>query len=267
MRYVVAFAGLFALTGCEGALRQMASGFVGCSPDEIEVSNDNVGFNTRSFDATCHGHLFHCSGGAKTSTSCKEDISYAEKPDIVKVPLTASVQSSEPEAVHAVSTSDRAWVRYLLRDCGLSVLLPGVPQEHGSLVGSGAVATTVHSAYVDNPNWSAGFSCSQIPGKGTILARRTLSGARDTFLQKTGATLESEREVRTGDMAGRDLRVSIANEKALVRIAVVGRQIVILTLEPVAAYTVPEIQNYFSSLEVKPAEPSGGAHVLEQALR
>jgi len=67
--------GLSLTTGCfgAGALKQMSSGYVGCSSAEIEISNDEVGFNQRSWDATCRGRTYHCAGADRTSMSCTED--------------------------------------------------------------------------------------------------------------------------------------------------------------------------------------------------
>jgi len=65
---------LLMLAGCgESALRSVSSGYVGCSPDEIEITNDDIGFSNRSWDAACHGRIFHCSGAGKVGMSCVED--------------------------------------------------------------------------------------------------------------------------------------------------------------------------------------------------
>jgi hypothetical protein len=81
-RNAVAAALLVSLTGCFGAeaLQQVSSGYVGCPTDEVEISNDQPGFNQRSWDATCHGHLYHCAGVARSGLSCTEDRSSSEAP-------------------------------------------------------------------------------------------------------------------------------------------------------------------------------------------
>ncbi len=62
-------------TACfgSGALQQVSSGYVGCPSDEIEISNDEGGFNQRSWDATCRGHIYHCSGAGRGAVACTED--------------------------------------------------------------------------------------------------------------------------------------------------------------------------------------------------
>lgn len=58
--------------GCgSSALRTVSSGQIGCAPSEVEITDDDVGWNTRSWTATCGGKRYYCSGGAGTSVSCK----------------------------------------------------------------------------------------------------------------------------------------------------------------------------------------------------
>lgn len=64
------------LAGCgASALRSASSGEVGCSPQEIEIADDEGGWGTRTWTATCHGKRFFCSavaGGSGGSTvACK----------------------------------------------------------------------------------------------------------------------------------------------------------------------------------------------------
>lgn len=60
------------LIGCgSGALRTISSGQTGCAPAEIEITDDDIGFNTRSWTATCGGKTYYCSGGAGVTASCK----------------------------------------------------------------------------------------------------------------------------------------------------------------------------------------------------
>ena len=61
-----------AIAGCgSGALRTVSSGQIGCAPSEVEITDDEAGWNTRSWTATCGGKRYYCSGGAGVSTSCK----------------------------------------------------------------------------------------------------------------------------------------------------------------------------------------------------
>lgn len=43
-------------------LQEVSSGHVGCAPEAIAVSARQVGVNTSSWIATCHGEHYYCSG-------------------------------------------------------------------------------------------------------------------------------------------------------------------------------------------------------------
>lgn len=73
MKTVLAFCMAMALVGCasmreEGyqQRREVASGHVGCPPDEIAVS----AHTSSTWTATCRGRVFYCKVG--DGTSCKE---------------------------------------------------------------------------------------------------------------------------------------------------------------------------------------------------
>lgn len=58
-----------ALCGCT-TLADVSAGQVGCSPDEIAVTNEHATFSARTWTATCNGREYHCSshGGGENST-------------------------------------------------------------------------------------------------------------------------------------------------------------------------------------------------------
>lgn len=49
------------LTGCGPNLRAASSGQVGCPEDEIEIRDEESGWGTRTWTATCHDRVFYCS--------------------------------------------------------------------------------------------------------------------------------------------------------------------------------------------------------------
>lgn len=63
---------LFATASCFGAgqLQVASSGQLGCRPDEITISDDNIGWSTRSYVAACHDRRYQCSGGRGMQLSC-----------------------------------------------------------------------------------------------------------------------------------------------------------------------------------------------------
>jgi hypothetical protein len=66
-----------AVSGC-ASLPAVTSGQIGCAEQDIVITNDNTGWATRTWTATCHGRTYFCSahGGGQHSTpqvSCKEN--------------------------------------------------------------------------------------------------------------------------------------------------------------------------------------------------
>jgi hypothetical protein len=57
------------VTGCLPNAAVISSGKIGCPPEQITVTNDETGFGTRSWVATCDGKTYYCSVGG-TSVSC-----------------------------------------------------------------------------------------------------------------------------------------------------------------------------------------------------
>lgn len=71
----ILLAGTMATTGCAAQLQSISSGQVGCPPDEIQISEDKIGFNTRNWQAACRGRTYQCStvsGQNSTQASCTE---------------------------------------------------------------------------------------------------------------------------------------------------------------------------------------------------
>lgn len=58
------------LSGC-ATLQDVSSGQTGCTPEEIAISNDKVGWATRTWTATCRGQAYMCSAhqGGNNSTA------------------------------------------------------------------------------------------------------------------------------------------------------------------------------------------------------
>lgn len=54
-------AGTLATTGCAAQLQSISAGQVGCPPDEVQISEDKIGFGTRNWQAACRGRTYQCS--------------------------------------------------------------------------------------------------------------------------------------------------------------------------------------------------------------
>lgn len=60
--------------GCTTTAK-MTSGQIGCTPNDIEISDNEYGLSTRTWVATCRGRKFFCSltqSGLAHQTTCKE---------------------------------------------------------------------------------------------------------------------------------------------------------------------------------------------------
>jgi len=72
------------VTGASGcaSLQGASSGQIGCAEDDITITNDSVGWSSRTWTAECHGKRFFCSavptGKDQSQVNCKEEISNAD---------------------------------------------------------------------------------------------------------------------------------------------------------------------------------------------
>lgn len=228
------------------ALKQASTGFVGCSASEIQITNDEAGFNQRSWDATCQGHVYHCSGVDKASMSCKED----SATPVTRVAEPAAKAKAATSSRAASATSSHAWHRFVERSCGLSVLLPAAPKEteRSARVRTGSIVTHVADVVLDDGQIA--ITCATLPGKGTFDAEKAMDAARDRALEDAGATFESEEDVTMDVLEGRDVRFSVGTERGRIRMLVRDRQLITLTMTPVTAFTSPEIRAFFESVTV-----------------
>jgi hypothetical protein len=85
-----------ALLGCV-SLESVTSGQIGCAESDIKITNDEEGWGSRTWTATCHGKTYYCSGhgGGKYSTpqvACKEAASDAAEGSPKVTPATAGCQ-------------------------------------------------------------------------------------------------------------------------------------------------------------------------------
>lgn len=72
MRIALSFLALVAISGCQmhAEKASLSSGRIGCSPQQIAISEDSVTFNTASWKATCQGRTFYCVRRAYEDTNC-----------------------------------------------------------------------------------------------------------------------------------------------------------------------------------------------------
>lgn len=98
------------LSGC-ASLADVSAGYVGCSPDQITITDQRRGFGTRNWVAVCRGRHYQCSqlaAGQGNSESIQTNCTPEGSPDPTAIVQQASPTSSPPENQ---STIDRTMVR------------------------------------------------------------------------------------------------------------------------------------------------------------
>ncbi len=246
MGWLLGLAGLL-LSGCFGAeaLSQASAGYIGCNSQEIEITNDQVGFNQRSWDASCRGRTYHCSGVDRTGIACQED-----RPAVTSASVPAAPTPPSSSAAPA-----RSWQRFTAKDCGVSVLLPGRPEEERETVRTKTGPIQGYSATVDLGGAVASVGCLTLPKK-TIAIEKALDGARDGALEEMGAELVTERDVEVGEFQGRDIRFRVNAEQGRMRVLHRGHEIVTMIVAPPRAFSNGDIKAFFDGIAL--VGPSDG---------
>lgn len=72
----IIFALAFIIQACTSTTATLSASRMGCSPNEIEISNEDVGMMTRSWTAKCRGKTYYCfkdASGYTVDIQCTED--------------------------------------------------------------------------------------------------------------------------------------------------------------------------------------------------
>ena len=231
-----------ASAGCFGAeaLSQVSAGYVGCGADEIEITNDEAGFNQRSWDASCRGRTYHCSAVSKAGMACTEDRAASTSAKVAAAPSPSSLRASPPA---------HSWVSFSAKDCGIAVLLPGKPEEERETVKTKIGPVNGYSATVDLGKAAAFVGCTTLPKKALALDK-SLDGTRDGALEEMGAEFESERDVEVGDFKGREVRFTVGGEQGKLRVLRQGHEIVTMGLVPSKSFSNTEARTFFETIDV-----------------
>jgi hypothetical protein len=227
------------LVGCFGAeaLSQVSAGYIGCSANEIEITNDQPGFNQRSWDASCRGRTYHCSGVSRGGLACSED-----RPS----PLSVGAVAASPSIARP---PPRSWKRFSATDCGITILLPGEPEEQRETVKTKAGPIKAYSGVVDVGSGTVFVGCAQTP-RSVLGLEKTLDAARDGSLEQMGGALESEHDVAVGDFKGREVRFLVHGEHGRLRILRHGGQIVTMGVVPNKAFASAETVKFFETIDI-----------------
>lgn len=74
MRIIVLAALTLLFSACTSVevSRNLASGATGCSPEAIDITNEDVDNGVHTFEATCDGRKYYCTYMYPNPISCKE---------------------------------------------------------------------------------------------------------------------------------------------------------------------------------------------------
>lgn len=105
------------LAGCDAAhqLQAASAAQTGCAPEDIQITDDDPEFSSRSWVAWCNSERYQCFG-TRNTISCK---AAAEKPA-----SPAAIAEAAPPKRTAPS-----WVGHGLPECGVSAEFPGAPKD------------------------------------------------------------------------------------------------------------------------------------------
>lgn len=86
--------------------QRASAGPTGCPPQEIEISDQDQGFGTASWTATCRNMVYQCSG-VQGSITCRPASGTASTPTESAVePDTTADSVADPEATDEVESAD-----------------------------------------------------------------------------------------------------------------------------------------------------------------
>jgi hypothetical protein len=220
------------LTGCgTAALQALSAGQTGCAPEDIRITDDDPGFNTRSWVAWCKNERFQCSG-MRGSMSCKA----APK----EVPAATA-------AIPPTQVAAPAWVSHELKACGVVAQFPTAPTEQTQELHTprGSTELNLAQAELAGGTGEASVACSGVVKKqasDTVL----LDGARDGMLKKIGATLSRERDI----IGGREVLFELEGEKGLAHLLLIRDRIVVATAMPLSAFGANAARRFVNSVEL-----------------
>ena len=73
MKHLILIISIALLTGCVNpqVSKDLSSGAIGCSPDEITITNEKATANSiHTWTATCKGKTYHCSYHPSSNVNC-----------------------------------------------------------------------------------------------------------------------------------------------------------------------------------------------------
>ena len=222
------------LANCDAThtLQVVSAAQTGCAPDEIRITDDEPGFNSRSWVAWCNSERYQCFGAGNTA-SCK-----------APPPKPADAPESAPPKRAAV-----AWVAHEVPECGVSADFPGEPTDEASEVKTKAGPLKMSSAVFElsGGKGEVSVSCSPVLiKKGTVAISAMLDGARDGMLKNIGATLSEERDI----IGGREILFDLHGERGLAHLLWINQRVVLATAMPLSAIGPKSAKRFVNSVQL-----------------
>ena len=221
------------LANCDAThqLQAISAGQTGCAPDDIEITDDEPGFNSRSWVAWCNSERYQCFG-ARNTISCKA----AAKPSPV-----ARSDSAPPKR------SATVWVEHDVQDCDVTAEFPSEPKEesHEQQTKAGPIKISSAMTELDQGRGAFSVSCS-VPLTRTAPVSVVLDGARDGMLKNIDATLREEHEI----IGGREVLFERHGEQGLTHLLWLNHRMVLAIAMPLSAIGPRSARRFVNSVQL-----------------
>ena len=221
------------LANCDAThqLQVISAGQTGCAPDDIEITDDEPGFNSRSWVAWCNSERYQCFG-ARNTISCKA---------AAKASPVAATDSAPPKR------SAPVWVEHDLADCDVTADFPGEPKDESHEQQTKAGPVKVSSAMTELAHGAGELSVScSAPFKKMVPVSVVLDGARDGMLKNIDATLREEHEI----IGGREVLFDLHGEQGLAHLLWLNHRMVLATAVPLSAIGPRSARRFVNSVQL-----------------
>ena len=229
--------GALTLANCDAThtLQVASAAQTGCAPQDIEITGDEPGFNSRSWVAWCNSEQYQCFAAGNTA-SCKS-----------MQPKAAPRASATETASVPAKRASVPWVNHELAACGVTAKFLGAPRDELREVPTkaGLLKMTVATFELRDGKGALTLSCSPAMLTKTAAAS-ILDGARDGMLKNIGAKLSDEREI----IGGREVLFELGGEQGLAHLLWVNNRVVLATAIPLSTIGSASAKRFVSSVQL-----------------
>ena len=231
------------LFGCAGSLASVSAGHVGCAPSQIEISDEEIGFNSTSWTATCGERVYSCSG-AQNQVACTPIGGEAPKAPVAAAPAPAVTQS-------VAARAGTRWITQAIEECGVQAEFPSKPKLGSEETKTKTSTYITYSATASRGDESAMvLSCARVAELKTsrhALDGKLLDKIRDSVLKAVAGDLVSERDI----IGGREIDFSVDGKTSRARLLVFDDRVVTATVSPVSAFGKARTAQFLRSVELQ----------------